>query len=304
MAERIQDALFVNGEERIIGPQRATCERCGKPFTAARADQSYCTSRCRSAAWRTKSPGARALDQAQCRVDLEERIEVERAMRAAERAQRQRVDPECRFPQLKPSSGYRAGCRCPRCRAGKYDSPPPTCESPNCTALRLKGYRLCDQHLAEREHAKAEAKRAKRGKRLQLVCEVCGKTHGDYPSVIANQRENIRELWHRACPACRSRIRGQLANHQLDTYWAMRLLRAETCDVCGHPFARTRNLRLDCVVDHDHACCPGSRSCGRCIRGIIHHACNAMLGHVETAVHEIGWDRVTAYLADERGGRF
>jgi hypothetical protein len=161
-----------------------------------------------------------------------------------------------------------------------------------------------DQHLAEREHAKAEAKRAKRGKRLQLVCEVCGKTHGDYPSVIANQRENIRELWHRACPACRSRIRGQLANHQLDTYWAMRLLRAETCDVCGHPFARTRNLRLDCVVDHDHACCPGSRSCGRCIRGIIHHACNAMLGHVETAVHEIGWDRVTAYLADERGGRF
>lgn len=31
-------------------------------------------------------------------------------------------------------------------------------------------------------------------------------------------------------------------------------------------------------VDHDHGCCPGMRSCGKCIRGLLCHKCNAGLG--------------------------
>lgn len=31
-------------------------------------------------------------------------------------------------------------------------------------------------------------------------------------------------------------------------------------------------------VDHDHACCSGHRTCGRCIRGLLCAHCNRMLG--------------------------
>mgnify|MGYP001567325487 FL=1 len=27
-------------------------------------------------------------------------------------------------------------------------------------------------------------------------------------------------------------------------------------------------------VDHDHRCCPGEKSCGKCIRGLLHSQCN------------------------------
>jgi hypothetical protein len=33
-------------------------------------------------------------------------------------------------------------------------------------------------------------------------------------------------------------------------------------------------------VDHDHACCPGSKSCGQCVRGLLCMACNSAAGFV------------------------
>jgi Recombination endonuclease VII len=38
------------------------------------------------------------------------------------------------------------------------------------------------------------------------------------------------------------------------------------------------------VIDHDHACCPSRGSCGNCIRGLICHRCNRLLGIMEAEV--------------------
>lgn len=32
------------------------------------------------------------------------------------------------------------------------------------------------------------------------------------------------------------------------------------------------------AIDHDHACCPGVRSCGACVRGVLCDACNRGIG--------------------------
>jgi hypothetical protein len=51
-----------------------------------------------------------------------------------------------------------------------------------------------------------------------------------------------------------------------------------SCGMCREPFEEGQRVH----VDHDHACCrEKNRSCGECIRGLLCHACNIALGHIE-----------------------
>jgi hypothetical protein len=59
----------------------------------------------------------------------------------------------------------------------------------------------------------------------------------------------------------------------LGDYEAMLKEQNYVCAICGQPFLENETPR----VDHDHACCPGKKSCGKCVRGIIHSSCNNAL---------------------------
>jgi len=44
------------------------------------------------------------------------------------------------------------------------------------------------------------------------------------------------------------------------------------CAICKGTWSRSL------VVDHDHDCCPGEKTCGKCLRALLCGSCNAGLG--------------------------
>ena len=90
----------------------------------------------------------------------------------------------------------------------------------------------------------------------------------------------------RPCNAARARARRSKmgpADWRRNNLWAFYKITPEQydsllaaqgggCAVCS----ATSNL----CVDHDHACCAGPQTCGRCIRGILCRECNRAEGMV------------------------
>lgn len=46
-----------------------------------------------------------------------------------------------------------------------------------------------------------------------------------------------------------------------------------SCWICGI------KPKYSLHVDHDHNCCSGEKSCGKCVRGLLCYSCNIILGH-------------------------
>ena len=69
------------------------------------------------------------------------------------------------------------------------------------------------------------------------------------------------------------------------------------CALCGNSetqiIKRTGEL-YPLSVDHDHVCCPGRRSCGKCIRGLICSHCNRGLANFRDNIPNL--ERAIEYL--------
>src|SRR5690606_39453637 len=93
------------------------------------------------------------------------------------------------------------------------------------------------------------------------------------------------------------------ANHVLNTYniteeqyQAIYEAQGGTCAICRRAKGTGRK-RL--AVDHDHSCCPGRTSCGRCVRSLCCATCNRILGHLRDDPEMV--ERILIYLVEPPG---
>jgi hypothetical protein len=98
--------------------------------------------------------------------------------------------------------------------------------------------------------------------------------------------EYYREYAKRASPAERKRRNRRTRDRymwrtyglSIDQYEEALAAQGDGCAICGRGESQDG---LSLSVDHDHTCCPGTKTCGRCIRGLLCRNCNWVLGQMQ-----------------------
>ena len=65
-------------------------------------------------------------------------------------------------------------------------------------------------------------------------------------------------------------------NLTVEQYDALLVAQGGGCAICE---TKTPGGRGTFHVDHDHSCCSGRKTCGKCVRGLLCHSCNIGQGH-------------------------
>lgn len=65
------------------------------------------------------------------------------------------------------------------------------------------------------------------------------------------------------------------------------------CDICRTPLGIG-----EFHIDHDHSCCPGEKSCGRCVRGVVCSGCNLGMGCFKDSTERLM--QAAAYLESRK----
>jgi hypothetical protein len=142
-------------------------------------------------------------------------------------------------------SGYRFGCRCDVCREAK--------------AIKRKEYQT--------------------GKAWEYQKSYRARLKANNPEKFAEQQRRNNEYkkkMYQADPEYH-RWAGIHKKYKLTRQMYLDLLEQQggTCAICNNPPKKNW-----LAVDHDHACCPGIKSCGDCVRGLLCGSCNSFLGRV------------------------
>lgn len=75
----------------------------------------------------------------------------------------------------------------------------------------------------------------------------------------------------------RQRKQSLIENYRIsdERYQELLSIQDFRCGICKE---HQRDLKKSLGVDHDHNCCPGKKSCGKCIRGLLCQKCNMGIG--------------------------
>ena len=151
---------------------------------------------------------------------------------------------------------------------------------PGCTCGKHKG-----RHFVSRQASQAAYYAENRD---EIIAKVAA--HNKRPEVAARRRaqsprwqQTYRDKVGQETLNARARARytpeyGAAANRRKkfglspEAFAAILAAQDGCCAGCGKPLVF--GTRQQVHVDHDHTCCPGKKTCGRCIRCVLCGACN------------------------------
>lgn len=112
---------------------------------------------------------------------------------------------------------------------------------------------------------------------LQVYCRPCqnGIRSERWQTLPQEERASQQRNWNQHEKYHRYNI-------TTEKYQAMFDAQGGVCAICKRPPNEVGWLGL--AIDHDHSCCSGKRSCGKCVRGLLCHSCNVGLGYFQDSV--------------------
>ena len=146
--------------------------------------------------------------------------------------------------------------------------------------------RSCLVARNDERRAAVDAGRPVRLSNATVTEKTCSKCRTTRPSGEFSKNRQSRDGLNRHCKRCtreqyisnsdKINARHRDARYGLlaGAWEALFESQGRRCAICGSASPRGRGW----ATDHDHACCPGRKTCGKCIRGILCVPCNAGLG--------------------------
>lgn len=194
-------------------------------------------------------------------------------------------DLGCRYPLKDPETAYSYGCRCVVCRRAHARQSARSkaggvrlCQYPGCSnpKRRVQAARYCEEHATSVNYVLRS--------KVQRPCASCGAEFESWRG-----QEGRYDL----CRSCRDRAAGLLAqatSHHVPVSIVYAWIKAPTCRLCQRELfiGKGKGGARGFAIDHNHSCCTGNVSCGRCVRGLLCGACNVSLGHLEALMRRSG----------------
>lgn len=132
-------------------------------------------------------------------------------------------------------------------------------------------------------------------KRPAKICPVCGAKH---------ERQNKYGVCANCYSAMPAHLWASLYKHHASLEFALQFAETLSCAICSADVTRhepdaKKRFRPISAIDHDHKCCPGSVSCGECLRGVLCRRCNVAIGYLKdspeysaaAAAYLAGWQQ-------------
>lgn len=143
---------------------------------------------------------------------------------------------------------------------------------------RVRSHGLCWSHERQRAAGKSLAPirawrpQSERDEQGRKQCRHCQqwRAPSDF-SKSTRSPDGLADL-DKQCATDKHRL--HLYGISLAQYDALLLKQSGGCAICGEQCSSGRRL----AVDHDHACCPGMKTCGKCVRGLLCGQCNQGIG--------------------------